>query len=314
MNTGDVLPARHSPTARNVAVLDEVAASLPSLVDRLDEAGVPVEICHDATAAGVLVVGGLDFGAALFDAAPNLELLVRAGIGLDRIDLAAAESRGVIVRNTPGYGTQEVADHALMLMLACIRQLELQRQQAAGPWLSATTRDVPRLADSTVGIVGLGAIGMAFARRAQALGCAVIASDPFVDDETATRSGVELRPLEELLAASDVISLHAPLTDLTHHLIDAAALGRVRRRPVLVNTARGGLIDSTALLTALDEGRVRAAGLDVVDGEPEPTLTGLLDHDGVIVTPHVAWYSEGARRQLGELAAGVVIEHLQKGT
>lgn len=312
MPAGDPSPGPSAPVSdRHVAVLDQVATSLPSLVERLEGAGVPVEICEGGTDATVLVVGGLEFGDGHFAAAPNLELLVRAGIGLDRIDLTAAESRGVIVRNTPGYGTQEVADHALMLMLTCVRQLELQRRQARQPWLQATTSGVPRLADSTVGIVGLGAIGTAFARRARALGCTVIASDPFVDSETAARAGVELLPLDTLLAASDVISLHAPLTEQTHHLVDDTTLHRTRRRPVLVNTARGGLVDTAALLTALDDDRLGAAGLDVVDGEPEPDLAGLLDHDRVVVTPHVAWYSEGARRQLGELAADLAIEHLR---
>lgn len=293
----------------SVAISSPVATSLPSLISSLTAAGIDHALTDGPTDARVLVIGGLDFTTSDMAEAPNLELLVRAGIGLDRIDLPEAERRRISVRNTPGYGTREVADHALTLMLACVRRLELHRRQAGRPWPQAETTGVPRLSDSTVGIIGLGAIGRAFATRCAALGCTVIATDPYLDKDLVRSLGVELVPLTELAARSDVISLHTPLNDQTHHLIDGALLARTRRNPVLVNTARGALVDTAALLTALDCGQLRAAGLDVVDGEPEPELSGLLDHDQVIVTPHVAWYSEGARQQLGEQAADVVIEH-----
>ncbi|OYO10986.1 hypothetical protein CGZ98_10175 [Enemella evansiae] len=299
---------RHSTPL--VAIHPAVLESLPDAPATLTAAGMAYETLTDDTHARVLIVGGSDVGPAQLDRAPRAELLVRAGIGMDRIDLAAAAERGITVVNTPGYGTNEVADQALLLLLACIRRLDWQRERAGADWPSITAEGVPRLADSTVGLIGQGAIGRAMARRCRALGCTVIAADPALTPETAGIAEVTLVTLEELAERSDIISLHAPLTTDTHHLVDAAFLAHTRPHLTLINTARGALVDTTALLAALATDPLRTAGLDVLDGEPTPDLAPLRDHDRVIITPHLGWYSEGSRRQLGQLAAEAALDHL----
>ena len=223
------------------------------------------ETLDGATQARVLIVGGGDVDAAQFERAPRLELLVRAGIGLDRIDHTAAAERGVTVVNTPGYGTNEVADQAQMLLLACTRRLDWQRQRAGDDWPSIAAEGVPRLADSTVGLIGFGAIGRAMAQRCRALGSTVLATDPAIAADTAAELGVQLVPHDELAERSDIISLHAPLSTDTRHLVDAAFLARTRPHLCLINTARGALVDTDALLDALAADPSRTAGLDVVD-------------------------------------------------
>lgn len=302
-------PPEKTPVAA-IGVLAGVAEALPSLVEALASADVAwrtvSEAGDDADEITTLLIGGGSFGAVAMDRFPHLDLLVRAGIGLDLIDLPEATQRGITVVNTPGYGTREVADHALLLMLTITRRLHHFEQQAGSAWHGVICSGVPRLADATLGIIGLGAIGRALSHRAQALDMTVIAHDPYVDPADFTRHGVTPCSRETLLATSDVISLHAPLTGETHHLLNEQSFSRMERRPVIINTARGGLINNDHLLDALGTGRVSAAGLDVIEGEPSPP-TDLLECENVIVTPHVGWYSEGSRDEMGRLAATAAI-------
>lgn len=298
-------------TVATIGVLAGVAEALPSLVEALSSAGVGWRTVPETAGAAdeitTLVIGGGSFDAVTMASYPRLRLLVRAGIGLDLIDLPAAAQRGITVVNTPGYGTQEVADHALLLMLTITRRLHHFEQQTGGHWPDVICTGVPRLADATLGVIGLGAIGRAMSHRAQALGMTVIAHDPLLDPPVFARERVSPCSLETLLATSDMISLHAPLTAETHHLLDKGTFARMQRHPVIINTARGGLINNTHLIDALDAGRVSAAGLDVVEGEPSPP-TALLERDDVVVTPHVGWYSEGARDEMGRLTATAAIQ------
>ena len=293
-----------------LGVYEDLLESLPSLRGELDATPRAVS---DWTAirpgepgphrVAAMIIGGHPFAAATLDLFPELRILVRAGIGLDLIDLDHAARRGIRVVNTPGYGTEEVADQALLLMLAAARRLPHFAGQATGNWLAVDYSRVRRLRGATLGVIGLGAIGSAFADRAEALGLRIVYTDPVVEPPSPRRERLEL---PELLAASDLISLHAPLTEQTRHLLDAPAFARMTRCPVIINTARGGLIDSAALLAALAEGRIAAAGLDVVEGEPEPPRA-LIDHPAVIVTPHVAWYSEESRRDMARLAVTAAV-------
>ena len=307
MTTAD--PQRQ-PAGVPVGVLAEITQALPSLAGALDAADIAWRTVSDSDATGAeittLVIGGGPFDAASMDNFPNLDLVVRAGIGLDLVDLTAAEKRGIRVVNTPGYGTQEVADQALLLLLTITRRLHHFEQQAEGAWSDASCAGVPRLADLTLGVIGLGAIGTALSRRARACGMNVIAHDPYVTPDVFAHHEVAASSLEALLETSDVISLHAPLTDETHHLLHAQTFRQMQRRPVIINTARGGLINTTHLIEALDSGQVAAAGLDVVEGEPAPP-TELMKRENVVVTPHVGWYSEGSRDEMGRLAAAAVI-------
>jgi len=220
--------------------------------------------------------------------------VVRYGVGLDNIDLAAADERGVAVRNVRGFCTEEIADHALGLLLGCARGIKadggLVRQ---GHWRRGTA-PVHRLRGRKLGIVGLGAIGQALAQRAQALGLVVSAHDPLLPPEVADGLGVQMVGLETLLAESDFVSLNCALTDETHHLLGSEQLALMKPTAFLINTARGGLVDQDALTEALLEGRLAGAGLDVFEPEVPAVDHPLRDLPNVLVTPHVAWYSEEA--------------------
>jgi D-3-phosphoglycerate dehydrogenase / 2-oxoglutarate reductase len=251
----------------------------------------PREVADQAGDADVLINQYVPITAEVLDALPRCRLVVRYGVGVDNVDVAAAAERGVWVANVPDYGRDEVADHTLALALAVLRGVVvLDRSVRDGDWDLEAARPLRRLATLSYGVVGCGAIGAAVAGRAAGLGMRVLGYDlPEV------RSGppIERVPLEELLAAADVVSLHAALTEQTHHLIGAEALARMRPTAFLVNTARGGLVDAAALLAALDDGKLAGAALDVLEGEPPDELGWrLARHPRVVATPHAAWYSE----------------------
>jgi D-3-phosphoglycerate dehydrogenase len=219
--------------------------------------------------------------------------VVRYGVGVDTVDVPAAAARGVWVANVPDYGTQEVADHAIALSLTLLRGIPpLAASVRAGAWEYRVARPLRRLSELRFGVIGCGAIGSAAGQRAAAFGMDVVGVD--VDAGRPAPGGPIRRvSLDELVATSDVVSLHLGLTAETENLVDDAFLRRAKPGVVLVNTARGGLVDSAALLAALDDGRVRAAGLDVLSAEPPDELgRRLAAHERVVVTPHIAWYSE----------------------
>lgn len=240
-------------------------------------------------------------GAALRQAA-HLKLICVAATGTNNVDLDAASSQGIVVCNVRDYGTASVAEHTIALMLALIRHLpEYARAVERGAWTSARSFSlydyfpVGELNGRTLGIVGHGVLGGAVARIADCMGMRVLLSE---------RSGATPRPgrvaFETVLDEADVLSLHCPLTPETAGLIGAAELDRLGPTAMLINTARGGLIDSQALAAALREGRLGAAGLDVLDREPPPADHPLLADDipNLIITPHVAWASRTARQRL----------------
>jgi D-3-phosphoglycerate dehydrogenase / 2-oxoglutarate reductase len=253
----------------------------------------PEEVAAQAGDADVLINQYVPITGEALDALPRCRLVVRYGVGVDNVDVEAAAARGVWVANVPDYGRDEVADHTLALALAVLRGVVvLDRSVRDGVWDLEAARPLHRLATLTYGVVGCGAIGRAVARRAAGLGMRVLGYDiPQVRSEPP----IERVPLEGLLEAADVVSLHAALTPESHHLIGAAALGRMRPTASLVNTARGGLVDAAALLAALDAGALAGAALDVLEGEPPDELGWrLARHPRVVATPHAAWYSEEA--------------------
>jgi D-3-phosphoglycerate dehydrogenase / 2-oxoglutarate reductase len=272
----------------------------------------PREVADQAGDADVLINQYVPITAAVLDALPRCRLVVRYGVGVDNVDVEAAAERGVWVANVPDYGRDEVADHTLALALAVLRGVVvLDRAVRDGAWDLEAARPLRRLATLSYGVVGCGAIGAAVAGRAAGLGMRVLGYDlPQV------RSGppIERVPLEELLAAADVVSLHAALTDQTHHLIGAAALARMRPTAFLVNTARGGLVDAAALLAALDDGKLAGAALDVLEGEPPDQLGWrLARHPKVVATPHAAWYSEESFHTLKTEVAREALRVLEGG-
>ncbi|REJ73971.1 MAG: C-terminal binding protein [Planctomycetota bacterium] len=222
-------------------------------------------------------------------AAPDCRLIARMGIGLDNIDVTSATKRGVPVTNVPDYCVEEVADHTIALTFAHLRGVGFYHLQTKrGEYDLQAGPEMHRLSTMTLGLIGLGRIGQAVARRAEAFGFTVIAHTPSGESRG---TGCRMVDLETLLRESDVISLHAPLTDATKHLIDGAALGEIKRSAYLVNTSRGGLIDHEALEAALASGRIAGAALDVFEPEPPDLDASLFRDDRVIATPHAAFVS-----------------------
>ncbi len=227
--------------------------------------------------------------ADVIAAAPALKLIQKIGVGVNTIDLDAARSHGVAVANMPGTNSQAVAEMTLALMLATLRRVPLldEAMRAGRGWdLDPATFDaMGEIAGRTVGLIGYGEVPRRLAPVLVALGAEVIY---VARAEKKDAVGVR-RDLDELLAEADIVSLHLPLSDATAKMIDAAAIARMKKGAVLINTARGGLVDEDALLTALKTGRIAAAGLDTVSEEPAPATNPLFALDNVVVTPHIAW-------------------------
>ena len=250
-------------------------------------------------------------------AAPNLRLIQKIGVGVNTIDLAAAQRRGIAVCNLPGTNAPAVAELTLALMLAAMRRLPMfdaAMRRGEGFALDPAAKDgINELGGRTVGLVGYGAVPRVLSPVLSALGCRVLytARSPRPD------AMASYRTLPDLLAESDVLSLHVPLTAETERMIDAAALARVKPGAVLVNTARGGLVDEPALIAALRSGRLAAAGLDVFAEEPLDPSSALLSLPNVVLTPHVAWLTTGtfdrsfalAAENCRRLAAGAALLH-----
>ncbi|MFW6249780.1 MAG: C-terminal binding protein, partial [Alkalispirochaetaceae bacterium] len=211
----------------------------------------------------------------------------------------AATERGIVVSNCPLYCSEEVAEHAITLLLGVSRKLhELTPHVREGGWDYKQVRPIHSFRTRRLGIVGLGRIGRHTARKAQGLGMHVAAYDPYVDDDIFALLGVQrYYDLYPMLEAADSVSIHAPLTDETYHLIDAEALSKMHSHAVLVNTARGSIVDQNALEIALEAGKIGGAGIDVLETEPPTGRERLLQLDNAIVTPHIAWYSEESHRQ-----------------
>ena len=253
--------------------------------------------------------------AAMIAAAPGLRLIQKIGVGVNTIDLDAARARSIAVCNLPGTNARAVAELTLALMLAVLRRLpRFDAAMRRGEWLDPELQDgIGELGDRSVGLVGYGTIPRLLAPVLIALGCRVIyASRTSLPDAVG-----EWRRLDALLAEADVISLHLPLTDDTANLIDAAALARMKRGAVLINTARGGLVDQAALTEALASGRLAGASLDVFVHEPHDASDALFRQPNVVLTPHIAWLTTGtfdrsfalAAENCRRLAAGEAMLH-----
>lgn len=252
-------------------------------------------------AAGLLVQY-LKVDEVIMAACPSLRVIGRYGVGVDNIDVPAASRRGITVINVPDYAVEEVASHALALMLAAWRMLPAaDRLVRAGRWADwEELAPIAPLSGATLGLVGMGRIGTEVVRQARAIFGAVLTHDPY---RATLPLDVESVGLEELLARSDVVSLHVPLTDATEHLMNAARLGKMKVGSVLVNVSRGRLVDTVALVDALDNGRPRMAALDVLPVEPPADNDPLLRHSRTLLTNHVAWYSSASTKRLRSMLA-----------
>jgi phosphoglycerate dehydrogenase-like enzyme len=253
--------------------------------------------------------------AEMIAAAPKLRLIQKIGVGVNTIDLEAAKARGIPVCNLPGTNSRAVAELTLALMLTTLRRLpRFDAMLRGGTWSDPEIQDgIGELGGRTVGLVGYGAIPRLLAPVLIAMGCRLL----YTTRQPLSDTLDEWRPLDALLAESDIVSLHLPLTAETEALIDAAALARMKPGAILINTARGGLVDQAALLDALRSGRLAAAGLDVFAHEPPDPTDALFSLPNVVVTPHIAWLTTGtfdrsftlAAENCRRLAAGEALLH-----
>jgi len=264
-----------------------------------------LEVARDADVIAVQSVRPL-LTREVLSQLPRCRCTIRAGAGYDSIDYRAATELGIMVCNTPTYCIDDVADHAVALMLAAVRHVpRLDAAMRRGRYARELARPTRRVAGTTLGIIGLGPIGSTTARRVRGWDMTVLAYDPYISPEKAEPLGVTLVSLEELLRRSDFISIHCRLTDETHHLLSYEQFAMAKEGLILVNTARGPIVHEEALVQALEEGRVWAAGLDVTEQEPLPADSPLFRFDNVILTPHVAANSPEAREDLYRLICEV---------
>jgi D-3-phosphoglycerate dehydrogenase len=295
----------------------------PLILEREALRGIDCEILSVAVQSeGEIIEAIKDADVVLNDHSPvtramaaqltRCRLVVRYGHGYDTVDLDACTERGIIVANIAGSTSEEVSNHALALLMACARDLKrLDRAATSGRWGEVYSRSLGRrIWGETVGVVGFGWIGRAFARKCRALGMNVLAHDPWVGEWLAIEYGVQFVDLDTLLRGSDYVSLHIPHSKSSHHLINERSLSLMKPTAYLINTARGPVVDEAALTRALRLGRIAGAGLDVFEKEPVAADSPLLKMDNVIVTPHIAGSSEpgweAIRRRAGEEAARVL--------
>jgi D-3-phosphoglycerate dehydrogenase len=267
-----------------------------------------VELCRERNPTAIIVRYS-KVGAAAMDAAPALKVISKHGSGTDTIDKAAAAARGVQVVAAVGANAAAVAEQALALLLACAKSVvALDARMRDGHWDKATHKSV-ELEGRTVGLVGLGAIGVRFARMADAMGMRVIGFDPFAKDLPAF---IERVALDQLWREADVISLHCPLTAENAGLLNADTLSACKRGVIVVNTARGGLIDEDALLQAVRDGQVASAGLDSFAIEPMPTEHPFIHEPRILLSPHIGGVTADAYVKMGVAAASNVLAALSR--
>jgi D-3-phosphoglycerate dehydrogenase len=285
---------RFPDTAIETAVLDGVAR-----VEAVDPGAGADVIGQAVRDADGLLLGLLRVDAGFIAQLTRCQILARFGVGVESIDLEAAQAAGIQVTNVPDASTEEVALHAIALALALIRRIPTSAAQVRqGGWGFANLGELPRVSQCQFGVIGLGRIGSQVARLAGCLGFDVAG----YDHAHAGPAGVRALPLDQLLATSDVVSLHLPLTPATHHLISADRLATIKPGAILINTARGGLIDTAALCQALVDQRVGAAGLDTLEGEPA-AATAVADTPNLLLTGHIGFYSRSSIADMRRKAA-----------
>jgi D-3-phosphoglycerate dehydrogenase len=271
------------------------------------------DLVEQAADADAILTYGAHMTRSVMEKLPNCKVIVRYGIGYDTIDVDAATDNNILVVNIPDFCTEEVSNHAIALILACSKKIVmLNNILKRDGWMEAVSIQSPMssIYGQTLGIIGCGNIGRATARKAQCFGFRIIGYDPYVDRSLAKESGINLVGIAELLGGSDYISVHTALNAETRHLIGAKEFEQMKPTAYLINTARGAVVDEPALITALREGQIAGAALDVFEKEPVDPENPLLKMDNVIVLPHTASFSDDAFRRLrtcvGQEAARVL--------
>lgn len=312
-----------SSAAQTVVIVDGGFAATPAAIEVLERAGLNVVVSsateeEDRLTAVRDADGIIDngpFSRQLIQALTRCKVIARSGIGMDLFeDVGIATAKGIVLCNMPGIIEEEVADHTMALLLAVTRRVvPLDRYVRAGEWARGDVLSefhMPRLFGSRLGLVGLGRIGRAFARRAAGFGFHLSAHDPFAPREVFAASGVEEVTLAEVFQGSDIVSLHVPLTPQTHHLVGERELKLMRRNGILINTCRGPVVDEAALVSALEAGQIAGAGLDVMEHEPIGAGHPLCRLENVVLTPHFAsrsdWADEERRTRPAQEVAAVL--------
>jgi D-3-phosphoglycerate dehydrogenase / 2-oxoglutarate reductase len=297
-----------------VAVTDYIEDNLDWEAGELSKAGLELaafqlkfkpddEVLAKIGDADIIVVNMLKMTDAILSRLPRCRLLIRHGIGYDNVDVAACTKHGIPFAYQPDYCTEDVAEHAIALLLACARKVPssraiLDRSVAKGQWDFAGLFPMYRMQGKTLGIVGVGRIGSRVAQKLASFGFRIVGNDPYLGAERKKELGLEWVDQQTLFKESDYVSIHTPLNDETRHLVNAKTLGLMKRTAYLVNTARGGMVDIPALASALKAGAIAGAALDVYDREPPPPEFPLYGMDNVILTPHTAWASEESGWQI----------------
>ncbi len=308
-------------TRREILLCDELAPEAlevfaqhglePRSCPRLSEAELAIAARE---AVALIVRSATRVTRAVIESAAHLEVVARAGVGVDNIDLEAATEHGVVVMNAPAGNTTTTAELAIALLCALARHVpRADRAVRSGGWRNKAGLMGTELADKILGVIGLGRIGRAVAERGRGLCMHVVACDPYLALQRSPVEGVELVELDELLARADFVTLHVPLNESTHHLLDRRRLSLLKPGARLINCARGGLVDERALLEALESGRVRGAALDVLEQEPPAPGHPLLAREDVILTPHLGASSDEAQRNVAVDAARAVCDFLLEG-
>lgn len=303
-----VIDHRFAELGLEAAALAEVPAELDDLKGMPDQ-----EVLKRAAGAdGILLGARFQFTAERLGRLERCRVIVRYGVGVDNVDVTAAKARGIVVSCVPDYCVEEVSNHALALMLALHRRLSPYDARArVGQFGIDTEHPIPRLSGLVLAVLGFGRIGRDVVRKAQAFGLRVLVHDPLVPEDAIAGIGATRVGLDQALGTADIISLHVPLTDQTRALLGRRRLSELKPGALLINVGRGGLIDEEALAEALETGRLAGAGLDVTAVEPLPSRHPLLKAPNLLLTPHVAWYSTGARRDLQATAAAEVARVLR---
>lgn len=256
--------------------------------------------------AHALIAGSEPYSCDTLGKLPNLRAIARMGVGFDAIDCPTCDERRVVVATTPGVNHHAVAEHTIALLMAVARGFPARDQFVrAGTWHRFST---PRIAGRTVGLVGLGRIGQATATRALGLGIKVIAYEPYPNLEFVKQHGIELTTLDDLLSRSDFVSLHLPMSAQTRHIINAASLAKMKKGSILVNTARGPLVDEKALYDALKSGHLAGAGLDVFEVEPLPMSSPLLEFNNVLFCGHLAGLDHESHHDTLTMCAKIIMD------
>ncbi|PWW29493.1 D-3-phosphoglycerate dehydrogenase [Cytobacillus oceanisediminis] len=270
------------------------------------------EVLEQAKHADAILNQYAPISRRVIESLENTKVISRYGVGVNTIDLDAANAKGITVANVPDYGMEEVSNHALALLLSWARKVTLLNNEVKkGKWDFKACVPIHRFNEQTVGVLGFGRIPRRFIEKVKPLGFKTAAYDPFVSAEDMAAAGVQKMELDEIIREADYLSVHVPLIKDTFHMLNEERFRQMKKNAVIINTARGPIIDEKALIAALEEGIIAGAALDVTEEEPISIDSPLLHMDNVIITPHSAWYSEEAMVELRQKAAKNIVQVLK---